>query len=292
MGIKKIILTKGQYQKNDMRVLVSFDDSDKALDIINLDRTHVGEVYEATVEKVLKDIDSSILNLSNGEKGFIENRKLFPENFLFRHSESKLVCQGDKFLVEISQDRKGSKPFSCHFVKEAPKEDYDFIDYFVSRYMDDDYEIISDLSEVIEKDLNVRAYTDDSVSLWQLYDITKLLDRATSKVIHLKNGGNIVIEPTEALTVIDVNTSKSNGKAKPMDTNLLAVEAIASQLRLRSISGIIIIDFLKVSKGEEQLLISSFKEQCKCDISKVAVHEFTHLGLLEITRSRLFSGII
>ena len=77
-----------------------------------------------------------------------------------------------------------------------------------------------------------------------------------------------------------------------METNLEAIEEIAHQLRLRSISGIIIVDLLKVSKADEEQLLAFAKEAFKNDISIVNIHGFTNLGLLEITRSRCFSNYI
>ena len=293
MSIKKLVITKGTYLDRELRLLVSFDENDKPLDVINLDITKVGTVCEAAVEKVLNDIDACILKLSTGDKGFIENRKLKPEFFIERHSEKKKVCQADKFWVQISQDRKGVKPFSCNFIKDNPTSDYrDFIDFFIEKFADKDCEIVSDLDEIISKNLNVRAYTDESFSLWQLFDLTKLLDNVTLKVAYIKNGGNIVIEPTEAMTIIDVNSGKNGGKVSPMETNRQALEEIAAQLRLRSISGIIIIDLLKVSNKEEDKLIEIAKDAFKDDYSNVTIHGFTNLGLMEITRSRLFSPII
>lgn len=290
MTIKKCVITKGNYMDKELRLLVSYDECDKPLDLINLDVTKVGVVCEATVEKVLKDIDASILKLSIGAKGFIENRKLKPELFTIRHSQNKPVCQGDKFYVQITQDKKGHKPLSCNFINAVNDAvfNYDFIDYYIQKYCDD-CEIVSDLPEILEKDIHVREYKDSDTTLWQIYDLTKLLDNTLSPVVHLKNGGNIVIEPTEALTVIDVNTAKNGGKGSFYETNKQAIEATLSQMRLRSISGIIIIDMLKVSNEEEVELVSYFKSLAKNDLSAVSIHGFTHLGLMEVTRSRMFA---
>ena len=102
----------------------------------------------------------------------------------------------------------------------------------------------------------------------------------------------MVIEPTEALTVIDVNTSKNYGKSTAFDTNIEALKEIAKQVRLRSISGIIIIDLLKVSKEKQVELMEFAKQAFSNDYSQVTIHGFTNLGLLEITRSRIFAPLI
>ena len=294
MSVKKIIITKGIYLDKELRLLVSFDEKDNVVDIINLDVSKVGEIHEVTVEKVLNDIDACIVKLDSGDKGFIENRKLKPEYFLVRHSEKKLVCQADRFYVQISQDRKGVKPYSCKFVCSSSEanHNYGFIDYYVEHIANGECEIISDLPEVSEKNLKVRFYEDEKISLWNLYGLNAILDKALSKVVHLKSGANIVIEPTEALTVIDVNTSKSYGKANAMNTNIEALSEISKQVRLRSISGIIIIDLLKVSKKKEAELMELAKHIFSYDYSQITIHGFTNLGLLEITRSRVFAPLL
>ena len=157
MAVNKVVITQGKYNDIEVKLLVSFDANENPVDVINLDKTRIGTVCKGTVEKVLNDIDSCILKLSIGEKGFIENRKLNPEKYIVRHSEKKKVCQGDVFNVVISQDKKGSKPFSCRFVPDVSDEHLNrgFIDYYVSEYAASDYEIVSDLPEVIEKNLKV-----------------------------------------------------------------------------------------------------------------------------------------
>ena len=294
MSVKKIIITKGIYLDKELRLLVSFDEKDNVVDIINLDVSKVGEIHEATVEKVLNDIDACIVKLDSGDKGFIENRKLKPDYFLVRYYKKKLVCQADKFYVQISQDRKGVKPYSCKFVCSSSEDNhnYGFIDYYVEHIANGECEIISDLPEIIDNTVDVRLYEDKDFSLWNLYGLTSILDKATSKVVHLKSGANIVIEPTEALTVIDVNTSKSYGKANAMNTNIEALGEIAKQMRCRAISGIIIIDLLKVSKKEEAELMELAKHIFSYDYSQITIHGFTNLGLLEITRSRVFAPLL
>ena len=291
MSIKKIRITKGIYDNKELRLLVSFDENNKAVDLINLDISKVGEIHEATVEKVLTDIDGCILNLDSLDKAFIENRKLKPESFIVRHSEKKLVCQADKFYVQISQDRKTVKPYSCNFISDICDEmkSYGVLNYYLEHVVKDHCEIISDMPEYFNKGLDIRFYDDDDISLWNLYGITSILDKATAKIVHLKSGANIVLEQTEALTVIDVNTSKTYGKSNAITTNIEALTEIARQVRIRSISGIIIIDLLKVSKSEEEELIKLAKDAFSSDISQVTIHGFTNLGLLEITRSRVFA---
>jgi len=289
MSIKKIVITKGLFQDKELRLLVSFDDNDKPIDIINLDITKVGQVHLVTVEKVLKDIDACIVKLEDGQKAFIENKKLMPEYFISRHSKEKLVCQSDQFYLQISQDKKDSKPYSGNFLRQL-KANESVSSYYISNYAPE-AKIITDLEEEKKNICNAHFYDDVDISLWHLYGLTSILEDICSKKVYLKNGGNILIEKTEAMTVIDVNSGKSYGKCSAMDINKEAIIELAHQFRIRSISGIIIVDLLKVSKEDEKKLIIYLKEACKDDISNVDVHGFTKLGLLEITRSKIFSPV-
>ena len=294
MSIKKCVITKGIYNDKELRLLVSFDENDKAVDIINLDITRIGETCEATVEKVLTDIDACIVKLDKDDKGFIENKKLKPDMFILRHSEKKPVCQTDKFYVKITQDRNYSKPYSCSFLtpEEYENSTQSFIDYYFETFCNKQAELVTDLPDFQASNLDFRHYNDESITLWQLYDFTKILDNVLSTRVNLPKGGNIIIEKTEALTVIDINTGKNYGKTSFQETNLLAAKEIARQIRLRQLSGMFVVDFLKVSKEEQQTIISAFKEACRDDYAQITVHGFTNLGLLEITRSRSFSPIM
>lgn len=143
--------------------------------------------------------------------------------------------------------------------------------------------------EDVEK---LRFYEDDMVSLIKLYPIEKALQEALGKRVWLKSGGYLVIEPTEALTVIDVNTGKYSGKKNLRDTimkiNLEAAQETARQLRLRNLSGIIIIDFIDMEAKEDQkLLLQQLTAWCLSDPVKVTVMGITNLNLVELTRKKL-----
>ncbi|MCR4694031.1 MAG: ribonuclease E/G [Pseudobutyrivibrio sp.] len=288
MTINKVVIAKGIYLDKELRLLVSFDEKDNAIDIINIDASKVGMKRLGKVEKVLKDIDASILVFDNKEKGFIENKKLKSQEFIERHSENKKVCQGDSFYVCISQDPKGTKPYSCNFCSEN-YEDRGVVAYYIHKFANK-AKIITDIPNLQGLSDDV-LYKDDQVSLWDLYEFTSILNKSINKVAFLKNGGNILIEETEAMTVIDVNSGKNYGKDNFLKTNILAAQKIAIELRRRSISGIIIVDFLKVSPKEEAQIIEVLNSSFQDDMSNVAIHGFTRLGLMEITRSRIYAPI-
>jgi len=136
----------------------------------------------------------------------------------------------------------------------------------------------------------VRLY-EGSEPIFDAYGIEVEISRALGKKVWLKSGGYIIIEQTEALTSVDVNTGKFVGKRNLEDTilktNLEAVKEIAYQLRLRDIGGIIILDFIDMEKRENrEKVYQAFKEQLRYDRSKTTITEITELGLVEMTRKR------
>lgn len=165
-------------------------------------------------------------------------------------------------------------------------------------------EIITDDKEIFEQaqeflkthqpgDLDkLRLYEDTSYSLWKLYGLETVLDDATRTRVWLKSGGYLVIEPTEALTVIDVNTGKyeggKNAEATFLKINQEAAIETAKQLRLRNISGIVIIDFIDMKTEEDKLeVLSTLNRELKKDPVKAALVDMTKLNLAEVTRKKV-----
>lgn len=139
----------------------------------------------------------------------------------------------------------------------------------------------------------LRFFEDATTDLNRLYGIETALSRAVSRQVWLKSGGSLIIEPTEALTVIDVNTGKAvKGNKKVQETffkvNLEAAKEIAFQLRLRNLSGIIIVDFIDMESEEHKKeLLQALREYLKKDFMKAVAVDMTPLGLVEITRKKL-----
>ena len=157
--------------------------------------------------------------------------------------------------------------------------------------------IITDLPQVYEElhplyGSLVQWYEDPSYSLDHLLGISSKLAKAFEKRVWLKSGGNLVIEPTEALTVIDVNTGKAvEGKRNRETTffrmNLEAAEEAARQIRMRNLSGIILIDFIDMKKREHnQKLLEFLRMKLAEDQTKTVLVDMTKLGLVEITRMK------
>lgn len=128
-------------------------------------------------------------------------------------------------------------------------------------------------------------------NLFDVARITTQLMKALDRRVWLESGGNLVFDPCEAMTVIDVNTAKFTGKDRLSDTvlqtNLEACQEIARQVRLRNISGIIIIDMIDMrSREHHQTVLAELNRVFANDRVKTVVHGFTSLGLVEMTRKR------
>lgn len=153
-----------------------------------------------------------------------------------------------------------------------------------------DLKIIKKILEEIEA--NVKIEIDDDVL--NKYNLSKQIQALQSNKVWLKSGGFITIDKTEALVAIDVNSGKFIGKKDVEETitkvNLEAAKEISKQLRLRDISGIIIIDFIDMKEEQnKKAVINEIIKNSKKDRSKVQVEEFTKLNLMEITRKHINS---
>jgi ribonuclease E len=137
----------------------------------------------------------------------------------------------------------------------------------------------------------------DELPLFEQYRVHEQLLKALDKKVWLPSGGSLIIEHTEALTVIDVNTGKNVGKSNLEETvfynNLEAAEEIARQLRLRDIGGIIVIDFIDMEIRENRRkVLESFKDALARDKTRTQVFEISELGLVEMTRKRIGEGLL
>lgn len=188
--------------------------------------------------------------------------------------------------------------FSCLY-----KEDSFFENVLKNHFSVSRTEILTDSQYVYEqllalKDKDVasalRYYDDESLSLIQLYGLRSQVSGALDKKVWLKSGGYLIIEPTEALTVIDVNSGKSTPAQNKLDpeefyfkVNKEAAAEVARQLRLRNISGIVIVDFLKLKDPANiEMLLQFLQMYLHRDPVETIVCGMTNLGLVEITRKK------
>jgi ribonuclease E len=136
-----------------------------------------------------------------------------------------------------------------------------------------------------------------NLPIFETYRVHEQLHKALDRKVWLPSGGSLIIERTEALTVIDVNTGKNVGKSSLEETvfrnNLEAAEEVARQLRLRDIGGIIVIDFIDMEvKANREQVIATFRQALARDKTRTQVFDISELGLVEMTRKRIGEGLI
>jgi len=156
-----------------------------------------------------------------------------------------------------------------------------------------EYERIIELVELLAPEMKhkIELYS-KNYNMFEFYGVNAALDAICDRKVWLKSGGYLVIDKTEALTVIDVNTGKFTGSKSLEETvfktNMEAAKEIPYQLRLRDIGGIIVVDFIDMKKDENQSeVLELLKKEIKLDKTKAAVIGMTGLGLIEITRKKV-----
>ncbi len=163
----------------------------------------------------------------------------------------------------------------------------------IEEWVTDDAALYADAVSFCEAEnisLPLRLYENASLPLAKLYSLETALEKASGRRVWLRSGGYLVIDCTEALTVIDVNTGKSSCgdfERNVTETNLEAAREAAAQLRLRNISGMIVIDFINMSREEDREAVRSCLQAAAAeDPVPVHVEGFTRLGLMELTREK------
>ena len=263
----------------------------------NLDKIHLSSKYREEAD--FTEIKSRFMSVGEkfatetGAGGVIRKSAL---NLSDKELEDTLYDLYVKFVSIINRGKHGVK--YERIFKEIPEHLSLIRDNCekIEKIMTDDEETYNEykeyLKEFSEKDLNkLFFYKDEMMSLSALYSINTTLEKTLSKRVWLKSGAYMVIEYTEALTIIDVNSGKAiTGKSTNTETfmkiNLEAAREIADQLRLRNLSGIIIVDFIEIPKSRGKELINAMEDFLKEDSTKSNVADITKLGLMELTRRR------
>ena len=186
-----------------------------------------------------------------------------------------LIYRDDKLIVRV--------------VRDYFKED-------IEEILIDDKDTFNEAKEFIEAVIPDHAekvkFYDEEIPLFNRYQIESQIELAFQREISLNSGGSIVIDPTEAMTTIDVNSARST-KGKDIEetafkTNLEAANEIARQLRLRDVGGLVVIDFIDMTNEDNQNKVeSAFRKAIYKDRARVQVSNISRFGLLEISRQRL-----
>ena len=166
----------------------------------------------------------------------------------------------------------------------------------IEKFIIDDEHIFKEikylLEEIGKKDLikKLRKYFKDE-DIFEYYNINSQIERALDRKVYLDSGAYIIIEKTEALISIDVNTGQNTGNKTSQEiifqTNLEATKEIARQIKLRNLAGIIIIDFIDMKKfSNKKRILEKFKKYLSKDKVEINSVEYTNLGLIQFTRKR------
>ena len=216
----------------------------------------------------------------------------------------------EKILKEIAflkQQLENIKKFGVHRAKficlyHAPDaylcDIRDSYDSLLESIITDDDEIFNRIMEFAKiyqpEDIKkIKRWDNADGKLDAVYDVTKTLEHAIMPKVWLKNGGYLVIQPTEALVSIDVNTGKAISKKKDVQktflkVNLEAATQIAKQLRLRNLSGMILIDFIDMKDADyNKQLMDRLRTEFAKDPVKTILVDMTKLGLVEVTRKKV-----
>lgn len=184
---------------------------------------------------------------------------------------------------------KREMPDYLHVLQDMREEQMDVI-------ITDEREIYEQVQMYLQQfprqECTLKYYEDAILPLRKFYSLEMGIEKALHERVWLKSGGYLVIQPTEALTVIDVNSGKSIAKKKVQEhylkINLEAAEEILHQIRLRNLSGIIIVDFINMESQENnELLLKTLRAYARTDRIPIQILGMTKLNLVEITRKKV-----
>ena len=269
-----------------------------------LEKTLFKLKFDNTYNDFVDDFDSPKLSLTYGDK-ISENFGVIVRTAAEGVSEKALQVDIEKLVEEwgiVSNYKSGDAPKLIHQEPDVSikvirehlnttfkkllidrKDQFDEIKNYVS-------ETSPEISDIVD-------FYQDELMLFERYHIEDQIKKALDRKVWLPSGGHLIIDRTEALTVIDVNTGKFVGKNSLEETvyenNLEAAEEIARQLRLRDIGGIIVIDFIDMeSTKKQQSLLNRFKQELAKDKTRTQVFEISRLGLVEMTRKNVAAGLV
>ncbi len=213
----------------------------------------------------------------------------------------ELIKDAEELVALFNKIQKKAENSLCKKLIHSSTYNYsNEIEDIVLKNKYESFKVITDKEDIYDE-LKTRIdgrflyfYDDEMVSLEKLYSLETRLEKGFNRTVYLKSGGSIVVEPTEALTVFDVNTGKlikgKNVEATFLKINKEAAKEIVRIIRLRNISGIIIIDFINMKDNNKiSELISYLKNELSKDEVVVKYVDITALGLVEITRKKILS---
>jgi ribonuclease G len=266
------------------RYLVLLPNSDQS----GISRKIENQQERARLKKILRE-----LNIPDGMGVIMRTAGEGQQKRYFVRDIALLVEEWEGIQARI----KSQPPATCVFQEPdlIERTVRDFLTEDVERIVVDNQKAHDRMRDMISKiskrsASKIRLYL-DAQPIFDRFNITKQLENTFSRQVHLKSGGYIVIDETEALVAIDVNTGRHKG-GKDQETtilkvNLEAADEISRQLRLRNMGGLIVLDFIDMkSRGDQQRVYQRMKEGLRRDKAKTHILPLSQLGLMEMTRQR------
>lgn len=294
---KDAVKTKQPVLKTNISIsglYVLMETTEGSIGISNkLDKKCKDDILSYLVENKMINPDKKILDREEHNLPFsaiIRTNAGNPANYEALKSEWNYLKDTLKNITEYGLHQ---SIFTCLYKSSEP-----IIECLKNYYQECYEEIITDIPEIYEKLQNteklkipVRLYRDE-YTLKKLYNVESEIERALQSRIWLKSGAYLILEYTEALTVIDVNSGKKqaskDNQQNFFEINMEAAHEIMFQLKLRNISGMILIDFINMENDAQYLeLMNRLRELAKKDSVKTDVIDLTKLGLVEMTRKRI-----
>ena len=245
---------------------------------------------KSLMQKLLAAEKDAQLYLTEGNTAETERIKKLDIGGIIRTQAEDAVIEHEieeqaRLLYSIMKKSEYATQYTCLYHTEV-----EYIKDIRRLHALQEMEIVTDIPEVTEAIPGIPLYTDE-YSLTLRYSLAGLLEKTLSKRAYLKSGAYLVIEPTEAMTVIDVNSGKSikgkNAEEQFLKINIESAKEIARQLRLRNISGIVMIDFINMKEdAHNQELMKQLTEYVRMDPVRTTVVDMTKLGLVELTRQK------
>src|SRR5690554_761247 len=255
---------------------------------------HVGVSQRIETEAERDRLRSIAADYSDSDVGFIVRTAA-------EKTTEEELAQDAKFLRRLwakIQERRKKKSKGGVLYEDlnlAARVLRDMVGLTVERVRVDSRLAFQDLSEFVEEFIpelvsKLEVY-DGERPIFDLFDVENEIQRALNRHVTLKSGGSLIIDQTEAMTTIDINTGAFVGHRNLADTifntNIEATQAIARQLRLRNLGGIIIVDFIDMqNEDHRRRVLHSLEQALAKDRAKTTINGFTSLGLVEVTRKR------
>ena len=237
--------------------------------------------------EIVKKLKDTFLNIDKGLILRTKSVEKSPETLLEEYKKLETIDN------QIKKDFKEKNTTLLYDNNSILKKALTLLDENIDEFIIDDEDSFNKIKNTLEenkKNYLLKKYFKDE-DIFSYYKIDTQIERALDRKVYLESGASIVIEKTEALVSIDVNTGQNTGNQSSQNlifnTNLEACKEIARQIKLRNLAGIIIIDFIDLKKNSDRKkILEELKRYLKKDKIEINSLDFSHLGLVQFTRKR------